>query len=213
MCISRQTYPSVSTWIALLQSKAARQLEQSTFTPCFCVRNARCGPKLTQIWLEKSWLVCSKAKETSSFLSVYLKPGGKLKHHCPRLQRGQHKVTPSIFMRFTRLLLKREPGIPDFNSKADLALWVSIKCWNSNTRTLGIWEWSGIPIPAGSIPKLLLQVRWGFACGPAYPAWRPVKAAPPAPSPRQAAGCRIQVSPSPHGARSFWQFSFCLTCM
>lgn len=167
--------------------------------------NERLGPpKLTQIWLEKSWLVCSKPKETSSFLSVYLKSGGKLNHHHPRPQRCQHKVTPLILMKFTRLLLNRELGIPDFKSKANLVLRVSTKCWNSNTRALGIWEWSGTPVPARPIPKVLLQFKLGFVCGLAYPVWCPGKDAPPAPSPRQAAGC-IQVSSSPHGAHSFWQ--------
>lgn len=59
------------------------------------------------------------------------------------------------------------------------ALWVSTKCSNSNTSALGIWEWSGTPIPARPIPKLPLQFKSRFACGLAYSVWRPVKAAPP----------------------------------
>lgn len=137
----------------------------------------------TQIWLEKSWLVCSKAKETSSFLSVYLKSGGKLKHHCPHPQRCQHEVTPSILMRFTRLLLKRKLGIPDFNSKANLALWVSTKCWNGNTCALGIGEWSGTPVPARPIPKVLVQFKSDLHVGYPTRSGAPWKAALPSSQP------------------------------
>lgn len=198
MHTSKQTCPPVSMHKKLLQSKGPQEVEQSSFTPCFLQMNERLGPpKLTQIFLEKSWLVCSKAKETSPFLSVYLKSGRKLKHHCPHPQRCQHEVIPSILMRFTWLLLRRELGIPDFNSKGNLALWALTKWWNSNTCALGIQEWSGTSIPARPIPNVLLQFKLGFVRGLAYLLWVPVEAA--------AVGCRIQVSLSLHDARSFWQ--------
>ena len=163
--------------VAKQGSRRARAEQLRTMLHAQWMKDSRHQNSLKSDWWKAGWFVARQKKPDP--LSVYLKSGGKLKHHCPRPQRCQHDVTPSILMRFTRLLLKRELGIPDFNSKANLALWVSTKCWNSNTCALGIWEWFGTPVPARPIPKVLLQFKLGFACGLAYPVWRPVKAAPP----------------------------------
>jgi len=108
---------------AVAKQGSRRAPAEQLRTALCCTMNERHRPpNPTQICLEKNWLVCSEAKETSPFLSVYLKTGRKLKHHCPCPQRRQLELTPSILMSFTQPLLKRDLGIPDFSSKANLVL-------------------------------------------------------------------------------------------
>lgn len=190
MHISRQTCPAVICCKARERKKAASHHASRTM-------NERLRPpKLTQIWLQESWFVCSKAKETSPFLSV-----------CEVWQEAKTSLSSSPkapaqsnSIYFDEFCFWRE-NLPSLilTAKLNLALWVS------ETVIQLPWE------RENDLEQLFQQdPSWRCFCS-----WnhnlhvsQPTQSGTPwRLHPLLPALSRLQ-----HHPGSFWQFSLCLKC-